>query len=87
MSMQDSEPAFGIWQDMDSAPRDGQRILAVVRTSEQWPAEVELVRWARPRNQAENCWVAADSGANSATIFAEQELALWMPVPKAPDGV
>ncbi|MGD9739920.1 MAG: hypothetical protein AB7O56_08015 [Bauldia sp.] len=78
---------FGAWEPMDTAPRDGRRILAVVRTSEQWPAEVELVRWARPKHQAEHCWVAADSGPNSATIFAEQELAFWMPLPEAPEGV
>ena len=82
-----SPPVFGIWQPMETAPKDGRRILAAVWSSEQWPAEIELVRWATPRHGAEPCWVAADSGPNSTTIFSETELRVWMPLPPPPtDG-
>lgn len=77
-------PAFGEWRPIATAPRDGTRILVVVRPSEQWEAEVELARWAKPRHAAEPCWMAADTGPNSSTIFGEGELSHWMPLPEPP---
>ncbi|MGV8838909.1 MAG: hypothetical protein ACWA6X_01255 [Bauldia sp.] len=76
-----------VWRPIEDAPRDGRRILAVVRSSQQWPAEVELVRWAEPGHGADKCWMAADSGARGAIVIAEGELALWMPLPEPPEGV
>ncbi|MCW5715835.1 MAG: hypothetical protein KIT43_15095 [Bauldia sp.] len=78
-----TEPA---WRPIDTAPRDGQRILAVVRATEQWPAEVELVRWGDPGHGADKSWIAADSGARGLIVFAEGELVSWMPLPHPPEG-
>jgi len=75
------------WRAMETAPRDGSRFLAVVHRSEQWPAEVELVRWGTPRHEAEACWHTADSGPSSTVVFSEGELACWMPLPRPPAGV
>lgn len=77
--------AFGTWQPMATAPKDGQRFLAAVWPSQQWPSEIELIRWATPRHGAEPCWVTADSGPNSTTIFSETEFFAWMPLPPPPE--
>lgn len=76
-----SEPDFGRWQDMASAPRDGTRILVELRASEQGPAEVDMVRWARPDRAGEPCWMATDSDPGVPIIYAEGELAGWMALP------
>jgi hypothetical protein len=69
------------WQPMDTAPRDGTRILVALRASEQGPAEVDVARWARPARSAEPCWIASDSNADSPVIYADGDLAFWMPLP------
>lgn len=69
------------WQPMASAPRDGTRILVAVNASEQGPAEVDVVRWAKPERNAEECWVATDSDADSPVVYAPGELSSWMPLP------
>jgi hypothetical protein len=76
-----SEADFGRWQAMASAPRDGTRILVELRASEQGPAEVDMVRWARPDREAEACWLSTDSDPGVAIIYAEAELAGWMALP------
>ena len=48
------------WASMASAPKDGTRVLALVRASEQGPAEVDVVKWAKPRGAAEAGWLATE---------------------------
>lgn len=71
----------GGWRAMASAPRDGKRVLAAVRASEQGPAEVDVVRWARPERGADPCWIAADSDPTLVIVYEEAELTAWMPLP------
>jgi hypothetical protein len=69
------------WKPMQSAPRDGTRILVAVSSSEQGPAEVDVVRWGTPRWAGENCWVATDSDPASPVYYADAELLAWRPLP------
>ena len=50
MYQQHDPTSSGQWQPMETAPKDGQRILVVLHASEQWPAEVDLVRWAQHKH-------------------------------------
>ncbi len=70
------------WRTMASAPKDGTRILVTVRASEQGPAEVDVVKWAKPDRAAEAGWIATDSDAAAPIAYAEGELAFWMPLPR-----
>ncbi len=72
---------FGQWQAMATAPKDGSRVLVVVRATEQGPAEVDVARWARPEPAADECWIATDSDHECVVAYAEAELAFWMPLP------
>jgi hypothetical protein len=38
-------------------------------------------RWAKPARGNEKCWVSAESAADLPIIYAEGELAFWMPLP------
>ena len=69
------------WRPMATAPRDGTRILVTIRASEQGPAEVDVVRWARPGVADEAGWLATDSDAEARIRYAEAELVSWMPLP------
>jgi hypothetical protein len=40
-----------------------------------------VARWARPTRAAEPCWIASDSNAESPVIYADGDLAFWMPLP------
>lgn len=71
------------WRSMRTAPKDGTRILVTVRASEQGAAEVDVVRWAKPGPGAEAGWIATDSDPEARVIYAEGELAAWMPLPAA----
>jgi hypothetical protein len=79
--MADAGRDFGEWRPMSSAPRDGTRILASIRASEQGAAEVDVVRWARSSPGGEKDWIAADSDPSLVVIYAEIELTHWMPLP------
>jgi hypothetical protein len=72
---------FGEWRPMATAPKDGTRILAALRASEQGPAEVDVVRWARSSPGGEKSWIAADSDPTLVIVYAEVELTHWMPLP------
>jgi hypothetical protein len=71
------------WQRMAAAPRDGTRILILIRASEQGAAEVDVVRWLRSPRTGEEGWVAIDSDSGARFIYAEGELQSWMPLPAA----
>ena len=75
------EPDFGQWRDMASAPKDGTKVLVEIRATEQGPAEVDMVRWARPERAAEPVWISADSDPAMPIIYSEAELWCWMPLP------
>jgi hypothetical protein len=72
---------FGKWQPMATAPKDGSRVLVVVRATEQGPSEVDVARWTKPEPAADACWVATDSDYECVIAYAESELAFWMPLP------
>jgi hypothetical protein len=72
-------PDYGEWHDIDLAPRDGTRILVMIRESEQGPAEVDVARWGRSR--AGESWIASDSDHDCAIVYTDADLAYWMPLP------
>jgi hypothetical protein len=72
---------FGQWQTMAGAPKDGTRVLVLIRATEQGPAEVDVARWSRPEPSGEECWVASDSDHECVIAYAEAELTSWMPLP------
>lgn len=69
------------WQLIETAPRDGSCILALVRPTEQGGEAVDVVCWGKSRHSAENCWVAMDSDADCQFVYTDPDLACWMPVP------
>jgi hypothetical protein len=69
------------WAPMTSAPRDGTLILVAVRASEQGPEEYDVVRWATSARSGEESWVATDSDPEARFVYAEGELAGWVPLP------
>ncbi len=79
-----SEPTG--WRHMNSAPRDGSRILVTVRSSEQGPAEVDVAYWARADQFGMEGWRAADSHPGNVVGYADPELKCWMPLPRAGEG-
>jgi hypothetical protein len=76
-----SQPDFIEWRPMPTAPKDGARILVTVRASEQGPAEVDVVKWARQERSGEAGWIATDSDPAARIIYADAELSAWMPLP------
>jgi hypothetical protein len=72
---------FREWRPMATAPKDGTLVLVAIRESEQGPAQVDVARWAKPVRGNEKCWVSAESAPDCAIIYAEGELAYWMPLP------
>jgi holo-[acyl-carrier protein] synthase len=74
-------PTLTDWRPMASAPRDGRRILVTVRETEQGPAEVDIVKWAATARGGEAGWLATDSDPEARVVYAEGELAAWMPLP------
>jgi hypothetical protein len=76
-----SEKGFGDWRSMESAPRDGARVLVAIRPTEQGPAEVDVVRWGSPNPGVDACWIAIDSDPEALVTYAEAELTWWMPMP------
>ncbi len=73
----------GEWRKMASAPKDGTRILVVLRAGEQGPADVDVVRWARPKRAPDECWMSTDSSHDCAIIYENWEVAFWMPLPSS----
>jgi hypothetical protein len=76
-----SDPDRGDWRPMAEAPRDGSRVLVAIRPTEQGPAEVDVVRFARPQPGVDPCWMAIDSDPAALVTYSEVELTWWMPMP------
>ena len=72
---------FTGWQPMASAPRDGTLVLVKIRATEQGPGEFDMVRWIQSAQSGEEGWIAADSDPFARVVYAESELAYWIPVP------
>jgi hypothetical protein len=71
------------WRHMNTAPKDGSRILVTVRQSEQGSAEVDVVFWSPGDRFAIEGWRASDSVPGCVVEYAEPELKCWMPMPSA----
>ena len=69
------------WASMRTAPRDGTLVLVRIRATEQGPSEVDAVRFAKSARSGEEGWVANDSDPFARVVYAEGELAAWMPLP------
>lgn len=74
------------WHHMNSAPKDGTRILATIGAAEQGPAEVDVVYWAQADASGLEGWRAADSHSGNVVGYADPELKCWMPMPGAGQG-
>lgn len=81
MASGQGKPEFGEWQPIETAPRDGSRILVMLRASEQGPAEVDLAHWEESPRSGDACWIASDSDPDCEIIYPESDLAYWMPLP------
>jgi hypothetical protein len=68
------------WQKMTSAPRDGRKILVSVYSTEQGPAELDVVRWGLDPSSGES-WIASDSEDGAVFAYGDAELAGWMHLP------
>ena len=77
----------GEWRTMASAPRDGSRLLVVIRASEQGAADVDVVRWAKSRRSVEPCWTSTDSSHDCPIVYDDWEVAFWMPLPSSMPAV
>src|SRR4051794_12599594 len=75
------ESGYGEWQDMADAPRDGSRVLVMIKASEQGPAEVDVARWGRPDRDGEECWIAADSDHSCSIVYPDSDIEGWMALP------
>ncbi len=75
------------WRPMITAPKDGTRIIVVIRQSEQGPADIDVVRWGQPRRSADACWTSTDSSHDCAIMYDDWEVANWMPLPSTMPGV
>lgn len=71
------------WRDMQTAPRDGSRILVTIRSSEQGPGAVDLAYWSKADQFGEGGWRSSDSTPGLIIQYAEPELKCWMPMPAA----
>lgn len=72
---------FGMWRPIATAPRDGARLLVVIRASEQGAGEVDVVKWGRSKHSSDDCWIAVDLDAECQFVYTDTELVYWMPLP------
>lgn len=71
------------WRQIQSAPKDGSRILVTIRPSEQGPAEVDLAYWSKGDRYGAEGWRSSDSAPGCIIEYSEPELKCWMPLPTA----
>ena len=71
------------WRHMQSAPKDGSRVLVTIRSSEQGPAAVDLAYWSKGDQYGGEAWRSSDSTPGRIIEYAEPELKCWMPMPSA----
>ena len=64
-----------------TAPRDGSLVRVALRASEQGPAELDTVRWAKSETSGQEGWVAFDSDPDARVVYSDSELAYWLPLP------
>ncbi len=64
-----------------TAPRDGSLVRVALWASEQGPAELDTVRWARSASSGEEGWVAFDSDPEARIVYSDSEIAYWLPLP------
>lgn len=71
------------WRHMASAPKNGDRILVTIRSSEQGPSQVDLAYWSKGDQHGSEGWRASDSSPGRIIEYSEPELKCWMPMPSA----
>jgi hypothetical protein len=79
MSLPDPDPASGA--PIATAPRDGRPVLVWLKASEQGPAQMDVVRWARSAQTGEGAWVANDSDRVARVAYSDADLESWLPLP------
>lgn len=66
------------WRTIESAPKDGARILAYAMTRS--GEKIAIMRWHQPGNpKARGFWYALGTGGT-------REPTHWMPLPKPPES-
>src|SRR5262245_19476340 len=66
---------------MESAPRDGTLVKVWLKASEQGPAQMDVLRWAKSARSGEGAWVASDSDQVARVIYFDADLECWVPLP------
>jgi len=79
MSLADSPTPKGA--PIETAPRDGRPVLVWLKASEQGPAQMDVVRWARSARTGEGAWVASDSDQVARVAYSDADLECWLPLP------
>ena len=74
------------WRPMIAAPKDGTRIIVVIRHSEQDP-EIDVVRWTQARRSGDACWTSTDSSHDCPIMYEDWEVAHWMALPSTMPSV
>jgi hypothetical protein len=71
------------WRPMQTAPRDGTRVLVTIRPSEQGPGTVDLAYWSKGDQFGSEAWRSSDSAPGLIVEYSEPELKCWMSLPSA----
>ena len=82
----DVRPRFHQRAPIETAPRDGTLVLVWLRASEQGPAQMDVVRWARSARSGEGAWVARDSDQVARVFYSDADLAVLDAAPDAARG-
>jgi hypothetical protein len=71
---------------MATALRDGRPVVVWLKASEQGPAQMDVVRWAKSAQSGEGAWVANDSDQVARVAYSDADLECWMPLPTQRPG-